>query len=123
MVGGPPGSGRGLPGEPGQLVIGGCGAGERVVLTAERMQVGDGRAQLTARGGGALSRRARAAGGQPRYRSARQQQAAAEHRAGRRQQDQARAHRAGPDDGGGQRRRDPADEQVLSGVHVADQAG
>ncbi len=51
------------------------------------------------------------------------QQAGREHPGRGRQDQQHRGGRARPDQGGGQRRGDAADEQVLGGVHVADQPG
>ena len=117
-------------GESGELGVGrpdpvqaGLDRAERVQLGGTVQQVGDRGAQFAAGGrgppGGAPGRR----GHGQRHQHPGGQQAGREHPGRGRQDQQHRGGRARPDQGGGQRRRDAADEQVLGGVHVADQPG
>ena len=118
------------PGQCGQLPVRLGGSRERGILRAERVQVrrareqvSDCRAQLTARCGGRPGRPAGGRDGQRRRRGPGCQQAEGQHAAGGHEDQQADGHRARADQCRGQRRPDPADEQVLGGVHVTDQRG
>ncbi len=117
-------------GEPGELgvrgpdpVQAGLDRAERVQLGRAVQQVGDRGAQFAAGGRGAPGGAAGRRGDGQRHQHPGGQQARGEHPGRGRQDQQHRGGRAGPDQRRGQRRRDAADEQVLGGVHVADQPG